>query len=113
LGPLSVCSSGETYSDADIEWLLDSAGAYIVAGVEQDAPCTVIPSSLIDHLRSKGQQREIQRKFTKVLIDTRLNSYPAHVGTGLGHTPISAGTLPNTLARPLFSLSWSMIRFIS
>ena len=68
--PLASAIAGVPYTDSDIEWLLDHAGAYIVEGSEEGRSVyRLYHQALADHLRPKGQAAENQRRFTNTLIE--------------------------------------------
>jgi WD40 repeat protein len=67
---LASVISGRAYTDSDVEWLLDNAGSYVVEGAEQGRPVyRLFHQALNEHLQRRGREVEVQRRFTKALIE--------------------------------------------
>ena len=87
--PLASAIAGASYTDSDIEWLLDHAGAYIVERSEAGRSVyRLYHQALADHLRRKRQNAEIQRRFTSMLSEQTPDriSARARIGSGPGLT---------------------------
>ncbi|WP_424215713.1 hypothetical protein ACN20G_26485 (plasmid) [Streptomyces sp. BI20] len=69
--PLASALSGRAYTDADVEWLQDHAGAYVVESQEEGRSVyRLYHQSLVDQLRAGGPDTQtVQRAFVEVLGD--------------------------------------------
>ena len=111
--PLASAIAGVLYTDSDIEWLLDHAGAYVVEGTEEGRSVyRLYHQALTDHLRLKPQNAEIQRRFTNTLREQTPNRISGggkdwlraspYVRQHLAAHAAQAGMLGKLVADPLY-----------
>ncbi|MFD6096373.1 hypothetical protein ACFWF4_08715, partial [Nocardiopsis flavescens] len=62
--------AGRTYTDADLHWLRDNAGSYVIEAVEFDRSAyRLYHQALADHLRAGVDERSAHEVFHTVLAD--------------------------------------------
>ncbi len=68
--PLASAISGQPYTDGDVEWLLEHAGAFLVEGIEDGRSVyRLYHQALADHLHSRQSDDEVQRRFARTLLE--------------------------------------------
>src|SRR5208337_4743994 len=114
--PLASAIAEVPYTDSDIEWLLDHAGAYIVEESEDGRSVyRLYHQALADHLRLRGRTAEIQRRLTTTLSEQTpdrisgagkdwLRASP-YVRQHLAAHAAQAGMLGELVADPLYMVA--------
>lgn len=67
--PLASAMSGRFYTDADLYWLRETAGSYVVEALESDRSAyRLYHQALVEHLREGVDEKAAQQAFVDILI---------------------------------------------
>jgi WD40 repeat protein len=89
--PLASVLSGQTYTNDDLDWLIEHAGFYIVESLDSGhSAYRLYHEALAEHLRAGTDEREVHRTIARVLV--------ARVPQALGGGRDWAGAHPYTRA---------------